>query len=106
MKHPASDTSKRSQRPAIPSGHKRATRRRVPPALAPIEPGLLLTKAEAATLLGFSVNTVSRLCLNGTLPSVKIGLYRRLPRHALDEWVEQQTRAEAEQARVRRASSV
>lgn len=92
--------------PSATTPRKRATRPRVPVALAPIERGVLLTMDEAAAFLGFSRWTVQRWCLDGTLPSVKLGLYRRLPRHALETWIADQERQEAEQARVRRAQSL
>jgi excisionase family DNA binding protein len=49
---------------------------------------LLLTPQEATELLGISRSKLYELLRAGTIESVKIGDCRRVPRAALDEYVE------------------
>ena len=48
---------------------------------------LLVTPEEAAELLSIGRTKLYELIADGTLPSVRIGRCRRLPREALDELV-------------------
>ena len=54
---------------------------------ANVEP-LLLTPEQAAKSLGISRTSLYPLLLDGTITSVKIGRSRRVPRAALEEYVE------------------
>jgi excisionase family DNA binding protein len=49
---------------------------------------IMLTPEEAFRVLGIGRTYGYRLIKNGTLPSVKLGRLRRVPRHALEAWVE------------------
>ena len=48
---------------------------------------LLVTREEAAELLSIGRTKLYELMADGTLPSVRIGKSRRVPRRALDELV-------------------
>lgn len=47
----------------------------------------LLKPAEVAAYLGIGLNQAYRLVNSGALPSVPVGTHRRVPRHALQEWL-------------------
>ncbi len=49
---------------------------------------LLLTAEEAAELLGIGRSKVYELMASGVLRSVKVGRCRRIPRKAIDDFVE------------------
>lgn len=49
---------------------------------------LLLTPQEAAELLGIGRSKVYELMASGVLRSVKVGRCRRIPRKAIDDFVE------------------
>ncbi len=51
---------------------------------------LLLTVPEAIELTGYGRTFFLKLVLNGTIPSLKLGRTRRIPRAALERWVEKQ----------------
>jgi excisionase family DNA binding protein len=51
---------------------------------------LLLRVEEAARMLSLSRTTVYLLMESGQLPSIKCGTARRIPRVALDEWINRQ----------------
>ena len=48
---------------------------------------LLLTPSEAADLLGLSKSYIYELLASNALPSITIGRARRIPRHALEDFV-------------------
>lgn len=50
-----------------------------------------MTIAETAIYLRKGVATINRLARKGQIPSVKIGGSRRIPLHALEEWILSQT---------------
>ena len=50
----------------------------------------LLTVAEAAELLRVHSNHVYELIRRGELPHVRLGRVIRLPRHRLEQWIEEQ----------------
>ncbi len=50
---------------------------------------LLLSPREAFALLGVSHTHGYALIKSGRIPSIKLGRSRRIPRQALEEWVEQ-----------------
>jgi excisionase family DNA binding protein len=52
---------------------------------------LLLRAAEVATLLGLGRSTVFALLAAGELPVVRIGRSVRVPRVALERWVDERT---------------
>lgn len=56
---------------------------------------LLLRAVEVARLLGLSRSNVYALMSTGTLPVVRIGRAIRVPRPALLEWIEKNTRRAA-----------
>ncbi len=45
----------------------------------------VLSAEQAAEILGVSTRTVSRLCANSKLPSFRVGIKIRIPKHALIE---------------------
>ena len=51
---------------------------------------LLLTVPEAAELLRVHSNHVYELIRRGELPHVRLGRVIRLPRHRLEQWIEEQ----------------
>lgn len=51
---------------------------------------LLLRPAEAAELLGISRSRIYELIASRVLPTIRVGLSRRIPAEALRRWVEQQ----------------
>ena len=53
---------------------------------------LVWTTSEAARQLRVSPRTVSRLVAENILPSVKIGRVTRIPKQAILDWIEAQTR--------------
>ena len=57
---------------------------------------LVWTTSEAARQLKVSPRTVSRLVAENILPSVKIGRVTRIPKQAILDWVEAQTRYNSE----------
>lgn len=56
---------------------------------------LLLTKDEAAEELRCSRATVENLIYSGRLPSLQIGRLRRVPRHALENFIAARTEGAA-----------
>lgn len=54
---------------------------------------LALTQTEAAELLGISRDTVKRMIRDGELPVVRLRGSVRLPRRALEQWVDDHTQA-------------
>ena len=64
------------------SGDVRRTRPLVP---------LLLRASEVASLLGLGRSTVFALLADGELPIVRIGRSVRVPRAALERWIDEQT---------------
>ena len=48
----------------------------------------LLTVPEAAHLLGLKKSKVYQMVKEHCLPNVKLGRYVRIPRHALEKWIE------------------
>ena len=56
---------------------------------------LLLRPAEVAELLGVSRSRVYELIASRALPSVRVGLTRRVPVEALRRWIEQQIQEQA-----------
>ena len=66
---------------------KALTERPTPPALAPVQPKLMLTVEEAGELIGVSRTVMYDLIGDGSIQSVKIGSLRRVPRTALDAYV-------------------
>jgi excisionase family DNA binding protein len=56
-------------------------------------PPEFLSRAEAARRLGLSVQSVRRRVNDGSLPSVKVGGRRLIPRAAIDALVAQAMRA-------------
>ena len=52
----------------------------------------LLTKGEAAELLGVSPRTVDTLIAEGTIASIKVRQCRRIPRGALEAYIERKVR--------------
>ena len=54
---------------------------------------LLLTVPQAAKLLQLGRNRTYELASAGVIPSVRIGNTIRIPRSALERWVEEQARA-------------
>ena len=50
----------------------------------------LLTVAEAAEFLRVHPNHVYELIRRGELPHVRLGRIIRLPRHRLEQWIEEQ----------------
>lgn len=66
---------------------KALTERPIPPALAPVQPKLMLTVEEAGELIGVSRTVMYDLIGDGSIQSVKIGSLRRVPRTALDAYV-------------------
>ena len=60
------------------------------PEARPMEP-LLLRAGEVATLLGLGRSTVFALLAAGELPVVRIGRSVRVPRVALERWVDERT---------------
>lgn len=55
---------------------------------------LLLRPAEAAELLGLSRSRIYELISSRRLPSVRVGLSRRIPLAALRKWIAEQTEDE------------
>ena len=55
---------------------------------------LLLTPKEAARALGLSQSYVYELLASEALPSITIGRTRRIPRHALEAFIEARTAAQ------------
>jgi len=53
---------------------------------------LLLTPDEAFKLIGVGRSFGDELLARGEIPSIKIGRLRRIPREALQAWVEAQSR--------------
>lgn len=51
----------------------------------------ILSTDQVAEILGVSKRTVTRLCVNSHLPSFKVGNMIRIPKHALIEYMAQQT---------------
>lgn len=51
---------------------------------------VLLRVAEAARLLGISRAHMYNEMNAGRLPSLRIGTARRVPRHALEQWIDRQ----------------
>jgi excisionase family DNA binding protein len=51
----------------------------------------MLTVAETAEILGWSEDTIRRRCNTGDIPSVRHGRAIRIPRHALEQWLLEQT---------------
>lgn len=58
----------------------------------PVSERLLLTVEEAARCLGIGKTLAWRLVQEGQLPSVRLGRCVRVPRRALEEWVQEQRR--------------
>jgi len=52
---------------------------------------LLLSPREAFALLGVSHTHGYALIKSGRIPSIKLGRSRRIPRQALEDWVERTT---------------
>ncbi len=65
-----------------PTAEERGTR--------PLEP-LLLRPGEVASLLGLGRSTVFALLVAGELPIVRIGRSVRVPRVALERWIDERT---------------
>ncbi len=59
-------------------------------AARPLEP-LLLRAGEVAKLLGLGRSTVFALLAGGELPVIRIGRSVRVPRVALEHWIDQRT---------------
>jgi len=59
------------------------------------DPERLLTKGEAADLLGVSTRTVDKLVHAGEITSLKIGRARRIPRKALLAYIRAKTNGRA-----------
>lgn len=55
-----------------------------------LQHALLLTVNQTAELLSISDDQVYRLLRRGELTSLKIGRLRRIPRAAVDTWIDQQ----------------
>jgi excisionase family DNA binding protein len=55
-----------------------------------LENRILLRIPETAEALGLSRSRIYELIGDGTIPTIRIGRSIRVPRRALDEWVEQQ----------------
>ena len=72
------------------------------PSLTPSSPlpsaQLLLTPAEAATLLHINRSTLYPLLMRGDIPSIRIGRARRIPVSALMRWIDQQVSAQRTEA--------
>ncbi len=61
-----------------------------------------LRPGEVARMLGLSRSMVYNLCLNGTLPSIKIGNAVRINARALEQWCKQQEKQRLEDTEVLR----
>src|SRR5437870_4788743 len=61
------------------------------PSVPPVEP-ILLRADEVTALLRLGRTKVLELLATGDLPSVRIGRCVRIPRRALQDWVDRQTR--------------
>lgn len=59
------------------------------------EPPVLLTVEEAAAMLRIGRNTAYELIARGELPHVRLGRLIRVPRHALERWIEEAARMPA-----------
>lgn len=53
---------------------------------------MALRMSEAGELLGISPDTVKRMVTDGQLPHVRLRGSVRIPRRALEEWIEEHTR--------------
>ncbi len=53
---------------------------------------LLLTPTELGRLLGIGRNKSYELIASGTLPVIRFGRAIRIPRIAVEQWIEKQTR--------------
>jgi excisionase family DNA binding protein len=53
--------------------------------------GGMLTVAETAAILRWSEDTIWRRCKNGDIPHIRHGRAIRIPRHALEHWLLEQT---------------
>lgn len=56
-----------------------------------VEPPILLRPDDAARLIQVSRSHLYALIADGTLPSVRLGRSRRVPRAALEAWVARET---------------
>ena len=56
----------------------------------PLEHRLALSVSDAAALLGISRSKAYQLVADGTLPAVTIGKVARIPRRALEAWLDAQ----------------
>ena len=59
------------------------------------EPSMLLRIPEVARTLGIARSLAYEMARDGRLPTVHIGKAVRVPRLALEQWVEARSRAEA-----------
>lgn len=57
----------------------------------PLMERLLLSTEDAANLLDLSYFTMGEMIRDGVLPSVKIGTIIRVPRRALEKWIDEHT---------------
>ncbi len=55
------------------------------------DPTVLLRAEEVGRILGVGRSTVCELIVRGQLPVVRIGRLVRMPRPALDRWIDQRT---------------
>ncbi len=55
---------------------------------------LLLTPEEAFALIGVGRSHGFKLLSSGEIPSIKIGRLRRVPRTAIEQWIEDQTNSQ------------
>lgn len=51
---------------------------------------LLLTLPEVIQLTGYGRTFLMSKLLDGSIPSIKVGKTRRIPRAALERWIEEQ----------------
>ena len=56
-----------------------------------IQERLLLTLAEVIQLTGYGRTFLMQKLLDGSIPSLKVGKTRRVPRAGLEKWIEEQT---------------
>ena len=60
----------------------------------------LFTVPEAARHLGLKKSKVYDMAKRGEIPTVKFGRYVRIPRKALEQWVDEQTEGMRDKANV------
>lgn len=61
----------------------------IPQSSGPPQP-LLLTVKQTASILQLGINRTYELCRSGSIPTIRVGTTFRIPRLALERWIEDQ----------------